>query len=126
MTDLDRQQQATPVDTDDDDIPMDEVIDLTMHGEEDTGDLFSGDDDDEEYFEGSPPPEWEIDPEEEEEFMDDYSDDVSERLADIVNVLGDSLTDADTGETACTALMSIAHQLSVQNKIMIKILAKLT
>ena len=58
--------------------------------------------------------------------MDDYTDDVSERLSDIVNVLGDALTDADTGETACTALASIAHQLSVQNKIMIKILAKLT
>lgn len=48
-------------------------------------------------------------------------DDVSARLGDIAACL----VDEDTGETACTALLSIAHQLTVQNRIMIKILSKL-
>jgi hypothetical protein len=49
-------------------------------------------------------------------------DDVSARVGDIAACL----VDEDSGETVCTALLRIAHQLTVQNRIMIKMLSKLS
>ena len=110
MTDLDREPEPEPdVDADADadvyddvDVDVDaacEVIDVTTpeHDLECASDSEMWDEEDAVY------------------------DDVSARLGDIAACL----VDEDTGETACTALLSIAHQLTVQNRIMIKILSKL-
>lgn len=112
MTDLDREPEPElDVDADADvyddvDVDVDaacEVIDLTTpeHDIEYASDSEMWDEDDDEE--------------------DAVYDDVSARLGDIAACL----VDEDTGETACTALLSIAHQLTVQNRIMIKILSKL-
>jgi len=47
-------------------------------------------------------------------------------LADIAGVLSDALLDPEpTGQSACTALLEIAHQLTMTNKILVKMLAKM-
>ena len=57
---------------------------------------------------------------------EDDDDDISGGLADIATVLSDALLDPEpSGQTACTALLDIAHQLTVTNKILVKMLAKM-
>lgn len=56
----------------------------------------------------------------------EIDDDISGGLADIATVLSDALLDPEpSGQTACTALLDIAHQLTVTNKILVKMLAKM-
>lgn len=72
------------------------------------------------------------DPEEDDDDLVMYEDDVeieddiSGGLADIATVLSDALLDPEpSGQTACTALLDIAHQLTMTNKILVKMLAKM-
>lgn len=56
----------------------------------------------------------------------EIDDDISGGLADIATVLSDALLDPEpSGQTACTALLDIAHQLTMTNKILVKMLAKM-
>lgn len=115
MTDFDRVRPATtqkcktcqdeekcPCPVDEDEV---EVIedDLLVSDPEDDDDLVVYEDDDVEI-----------------------DDDISGGLADIATVLSDALLDPEpSGQTACTALLDIAHQLTVTNKILVKMLAKM-
>lgn len=70
------------------------------------------DEDDEDDFE---------DEEEEEEMVYDDDDDIP----DVTDLLGSALMTPD-GDTVCSALCAIAQAMDTQNKILIKILSKLS
>jgi len=68
--------------------------------------------------------------EEEEEVMDDFDDidmeDDDEEVQGDFGFLLTSLMATPEGDTVCSALVNIASQLEMQNKILIKMLAKLS
>lgn len=119
MTDFDRVRPATtrkcktcqdeekkcpcPVDEDEVEVIEDDLLVSDPDPEDDDDDLVMYEDDDVEI-----------------------DDDISGGLADIATVLSDALLDPEpSGQTACTALLDIAHQLTVTNKILVKMLAKM-
>jgi len=111
MTDFNRPTQKCKTCQDDEKCPCPvdedevEVIedDLVSDPEDDDDDLLMYEDDDVEI-----------------------EDDISGGLADIATVLGDALLDPEpSGQTACTALLDIAHQLTMTNKILVKMFAKM-
>lgn len=58
---------------------------------------------------------------EEEEPIEEFEDEGSVDIADLMT----SLMATENGDTVCSALVSIANQLQIQNKILIKMLSKI-
>ena len=61
--------------------------------------------------------------EEDQEILEDYED-LEDDETDIIGLMT-SLMATQDGDTVCSALVEISNQMQVQNKILIKILAKL-
>ena len=62
--------------------------------------------------------------EEEEMSVNDEEDEFDEEDTDIIGLMTSLMATPD-GDTVCSALVEISTQMQVQNKILIKILAKL-
>jgi hypothetical protein len=62
--------------------------------------------------------------EEEEMSVNDEEDEFDEEDTDIIGLMTSLMATPD-GDTVCSALVDISTQMQVQNKILIKILAKL-
>lgn len=58
---------------------------------------------------------------EDEEPIEEFEDEGSVDIADLMT----SLMATENGDTVCSALVSIANQLQIQNKILIKMLSKI-
>jgi len=84
-----------------------EIVEDDDQSIEDDEEDFSDDDDD-------------VDEEEEKEMVYDDDD-----MPDVTDLLGSVLMTPD-GDTVCSALCAIAQEMNTQNKILIKILSKLS
>lgn len=59
------------------------------------------------------------------EMLEEDEDEEEEEGMDIVDLMGSLLTTPE-GDTICTALVGVGQQLEIQNKILIKILSRLS